>query len=82
MACVVTDKCVDCTTRDCLPVCPINCFFETDGKMLYASQDECFECLCCYMACPKEAIYIEAALPDDMKKWKEINAEMCRRPDA
>lgn len=75
MACVVTDKCFDCSFRDCIAVCPIDCMFaETDDGMVYVHPEECFECLCCYQACPREAIYPERSLPEDKRAWTEINA--------
>lgn len=73
MPCVVTDVCHHCKTRACLSVCPIDCFFETDGQMVFIDPVECFECLCCYLACPVEAIWPEKSLPDDKKDWAGIN---------
>jgi len=84
MPCVVTDVCLDCTRRDCLAVCPIDCIFDAeDGRRVVIHPDECFECLCCYLACPREgAIEAASALPPDKKEWEAINARISTAPGA
>ncbi len=83
MPCVVTEACIDCKERFCLAVCPIDCFFtDAEDRRVYVHQDECFECLCCYLECPLSAIFTEPALPPDKRHWIAINAEKSTAPDA
>jgi NAD-dependent dihydropyrimidine dehydrogenase PreA subunit len=82
MAHVVTGRCIDNGTRACVAVCPIGCFFETDGRMVYIDQAACIDCLCCYLACPVEAIFPESALPPELSEWKGVNVAMRVAPDA
>lgn len=74
MTFVVTDNCVDCRYTDCVSVCPVDCF-HGDATMLYIDPVECIDCGACVPECPVEAIYAEYDLPEDQKKWLEINAE-------
>lgn len=78
MTFVVTDNCQRCRFTDCVTVCPVDCF-HADDDMLYIDPDECIDCGACEPECPVEAIYEESDLPDDMKKWIEINAK--KAPD-
>ncbi len=81
--CVVTERCWDCKDRVCLAVCPIDCFFERgEGRRVYIHPDECFECLCCYVDCPREAIFPASALPPGSEAWVERNAQESQAPDA
>jgi ferredoxin len=78
MTFVVTDNCQRCRFTDCVTVCPVDCF-HADDDMLYIDPDECIDCGACEPECPVEAIYEESDLPDEMKKWIEINAQ--KAPD-
>ena len=48
--------------------------FNPDGKQLYIDPDECIDCGACEPECPVEAIFDEDDLPDEWKKYVEINA--------
>lgn len=74
MTFVVTDNCQRCRFTDCVTVCPVDCF-HADEDMLYIDPDECIDCGACEPECPVEAIYEESDLPEDKKKWIQINAE-------
>ena len=78
MTFVVTDNCQRCRFTDCVTVCPVDCF-HADEEMLYIDPDECIDCGACEPECPVEAIFEESDLPDDQKKWIEINAQ--KAPD-
>lgn len=83
MPIVIMDNCWDCETRDCVPVCPITCLFEGDGgRRVYAHPDECFECLCCYQACPREAALPECSVPAAKREWIARNRLFATAPDA
>jgi ferredoxin len=67
-----------CRFTDCVVVCPVDCF-HADDEMVYVDPDECIDCGACVPECPVEAIFPEDEVPEDQKKWIEINAE--KAPD-
>jgi len=46
--------------------------------MLVIDPDECIDCTLCEPECPVEAIFSEDELPDDQKKFLELNEELSR----
>lgn len=74
MTYVVTENCHMCRFTDCVVVCPVDCF-HADDEMVYVDPDECIDCGACVPECPVEAIFPEDEVPEDQKKWIEINAE-------
>ncbi len=74
MTFVVTGNCQRCRFTDCVAVCPVECF-HGDDDMLYIDPDECIDCGACVPECPVEAIYDETELPEELEKWKAINAK-------
>ena len=78
MTTVVTDNCNGCRFTDCVAVCPVECF-HYDDNMLYIDPDVCIDCSACIPECPVQAIFEEDDMPDDQRKWIEINAE--KAPD-
>ena len=70
MTYVVTPACINCKYKDCVNVCPVDCFYE--GKnMLAIKPDECIDCGVCEVECPAKAI-----VPDtepEGQKWLELN---------
>lgn len=74
---VVIDNCVDCKFTDCVLVCPVDCFYQTE-TMLVIDPEECIDCSACVAECPVEAIYAEDELPDDKQEWTEKNEELAR----
>lgn len=76
MPLVVTDQCANC--RDCLPACPVDCFFEdAAGSRVFINPSECIGCLCCYLICPHDAIYPQDKLPATAADALEVNAQAC-----
>ncbi len=75
MAFVVTDNCIRCKYTDCVEVCPVDCFYE-GPNFLVINPDECIDCALCEPECPVEAIFEEDDVPDNMKHFIEINAEL------
>lgn len=65
---VVAEPCVGCKYTDCVEVCPVNCFYETEDR-LYIHPDECIDCTACVPVCPVEAIFAEGDVPE---KWKSF----------
>jgi len=43
--------------------------------MLYINPDECVDCGACMPVCPEEAIYYEDDVPEDLKIYRDINAQ-------
>ncbi len=74
MTFVVTANCERCRFTDCVAVCPVECF-HGDDNMLYIDPDECIDCGACVPECPVEAIYDETELPEELSKWKQLNAD-------
>lgn len=77
MTYIVTGNCEDCKFTDCVEVCPVDCFYG-DDKMLYIHPDECIDCGACVPACPVEAIFPEADVPEAEEKWTQINYDKCQ----
>lgn len=74
MTTIVTDNCKNCRFTDCVTVCPVSCF-HYDEQMLYIDPDTCIDCSACIPECPVQAIYEYDDLPEDKRKWVDINAE-------
>ena len=55
MTYVVVDACIKCKYKDCIEVCPVDCFYEGEN-MLVIHPDECIDCGVCEPECPNEAI--------------------------
>jgi ferredoxin len=65
---VVIDACIGCRHKDCLDVCPVDCFHD-NGAMLVINPDECIDCGACVPVCPVDAIFEIEEVPDDKKIW-------------
>jgi ferredoxin len=75
MTFVVGENCVKCKLTDCVEVCPVDCFYE-GPNMLVIHPDECIDCALCEPECPVNAIFSEAALPDDQQEFLNLNREL------
>ena len=75
---VVTSNCVDCKFTDCVLVCPVDCFYETDNQLVI-DPDECIDCSACVAECPVEAIYAEDELPESEVSYLQINLDLCEQ---
>ena len=74
MTMVVTEPCIGCKDKACLPGCPVECFYE-DEDMVYIDPDDCIDCELCIAACPTEAIYHEDDVPQQWFGFIELNAK-------
>ncbi|PCJ62373.1 MAG: ferredoxin [Planctomycetota bacterium] len=70
MTFVVQEACVKCKYGDCVDVCPVTCFFETETQLVI-NPDECIDCNACVPACPVDAIVSEDEATQD---YIDINA--------
>ena len=77
MTFVVTQSCIRCKYTDCVEVCPVDCFHETDN-MLVIDPEECIDCHLCVPECPVDAIYPDDELPDDQRAFIDINAKLAK----
>ncbi len=78
MTFVVTEECIKCKLTDCVEVCPVDCFRE-GSNMLVIDPDECIDCTLCEPECPVEAISSEDDVPENMRQFIELNAELSRK---
>jgi len=77
MTYIVTRHCVDCKYTDCVSVCPVDAFHETD-RILLINPDTCVNCDACVPACPVEAIFAEENLPSEFEGYVALQTvEAC-----
>jgi len=74
MTYIITQSCVDILDKSCIDECPVDCIYE-GARMLYINPDECVDCGACEPACPEEAIYYEDDVPEDLRAYRDINAQ-------
>jgi ferredoxin len=77
MTYVVTENCIKCKYTDCVEVCPVDCFHE-GPNFLVIDPDECIDCTLCEPECPAEAIFAEDDLPDEMREYIALNADLAK----
>lgn len=86
MTYVITQPCIGTKDTSCVAVCPVECIhptkdepeFET-SEMLYIDPEVCIDCGACEPECPVEAIFEEEYVPEDQKKYIQINADWYKR---
>ena len=77
MTYVVTENCIKCKYTDCVDVCPVDCFHE-GPNFLVIDPDECIDCTLCVAECPAEAIFAEDDVPDQLRHFVALNAELVK----
>jgi ferredoxin len=75
---IVTEACIKCKYTDCVEVCPVDCFHE-GPNMLVIDPDECIDCTLCEPECPVEAIMSEDDVPDNLKDYIKLNADLSKK---
>ena len=76
MTYIIAEPCIDVVDTGCIDVCPMDCIHGTDNdKMLYIDPEECIDCGGCVPACPANAIFLEAEVPEQWKQYTQINAD-------
>ena len=76
MAYIITEPCIGTKDTACVDVCPVDCIHGgEDDSQLYINPNDCIDCTLCVDACPVTAIFAEEDLPDEWKKFTQINAE-------
>lgn len=76
MTYIVDDKCIKCKYGDCVPVCPVDCFYE-GANMLVINPEECIDCGVCVLECPVDAIKPDT--DPGMEKWVEFNQRYAKQ---
>jgi ferredoxin len=80
MAYVIAEPCIGVKDASCVEVCPVDCIHATDeDEMYYIDPNECIDCGVCVPECPVDAIFFEPDLPDEWKRFIQINADYFRR---
>lgn len=74
---IVTEACIKCKYTDCVEVCPVDCFHE-GPNMLVIDPDECIDCTLCEPECPVEAIMSEDDVPQELRHFINLNAELAK----
>jgi|TARA_B100001996_G_scaffold379225_1_gene364645 ferredoxin len=69
---VVTEACVMHKYQDCVAVCPVEAFKESENYLVI-DPDECIDCAACVPECPVDAIFADTDLPEDQEHWLEKN---------
>lgn len=72
MTYVIAEPCTDVKDRSCMQQCPVDCIYE-GARALYINPEECIECGACEPACPVEAVYLDADVPDELAPAAESN---------
>ena len=75
MTYVVTESCIACRFTDCVSVCPVNCF-KGGENFIVIDPDECIDCGVCIPECPVEAIYADTDLPEEQRRFLDINRQL------
>ncbi|HEY7909544.1 MAG: 4Fe-4S dicluster domain-containing protein [Thermomicrobiales bacterium] len=80
MAYIIAEPCIGVKDASCVEVCPVDCIHATDeDDMYYIDPNECIDCGVCAPECPVEAIFFEPDLPDEWKRFIQINADYFKK---
>ena len=75
MAYIVCEICINCKYKDCIEVCPADCFYEGENFMVI-NPDECIDCGLCEPECPIDAIFSEDEIPEGQRVFLELNRDL------
>ena len=83
MAHIIAQPCIGTKDTACVAVCPVDCIHPTPHEikdfeaepMLYIDPAICIDCGLCVDECPVNAIFLEDQLPEEYRKYIQINAE-------
>ena len=81
MAYVIAEPCIGCKDKSCVAVCPMDCIqegiVEHEGQVydqLFIDPQVCIECGLCEPECPVDAIFMEDEVPDQWRRFVQLNA--------
>ncbi len=79
---VIAEPCIGTKDTACVEVCPVDCIHPSSDEanykefdMLYIDSDSCIDCGLCIDECPVQAIFPEDDLPNEWKKYLQINED-------
>ena len=75
---VVAQPCHMCKFTECVAVCPVNCFLESD-TMLYIDPLACTDRAKCVAACPVDAIFPEANIPSKWNPYIKLTSDLASK---
>ena len=86
MAHVIAEPCIGTKDTACVEVCPVDCIHPkkdesgySDANQLYIDPDTCIDCGLCVDECPVHAIYPQEDLPEEWRKYIQINADFYKK---
>ena len=83
MTYVITEPCIGTKDASCVDVCPVDCIYTTeDSPQYFIDPDTCIDCAACETACPVSAIFFEDDVPDDWKRYIQINKDFFKNTPA
>jgi NAD-dependent dihydropyrimidine dehydrogenase PreA subunit len=73
---VIAEPCIGVKDKSCVAVCPVDCIHgNDDDDQLYIDPAECIDCGLCEPECPVDAIFMEDEVPEQWKRFIQINAD-------
>jgi len=86
MAHIIAEPCIGTKDAACVEVCPVDCIHPGKGEaahsgatQLYIDPDTCIDCGLCVDECPVHAIYPQEDLPEEWRKYIQINADFFKK---
>ena len=86
MAYIICEPCVDTKDTACVDVCPVDCIHPrkdeaefANAEQLFIDPDTCIDCGLCVDECPVKAIFTEDSVPEQWKKFVQINVEYYKK---
>lgn len=83
---VIAEPCIATKDTSCVDVCPVDCIHPTKNEptfektdQLYIDPDVCIDCGLCVDECPVRAIYPEEDLPEEWKKFVQLNVDFYKK---
>jgi len=74
MAYIITEPCIGVKDATCVDVCPVDCIHTTDdAEQYYIDPEVCIDCEACVFVCPVDAIFYEDDVPEEQKRFIEVN---------
>ncbi|MBM4110283.1 MAG: ferredoxin family protein [Phycisphaerae bacterium] len=79
---VIAEPCIATKDASCVEVCPVDCIHPTKASGSFAQATQlfidpatCIDCGLCVDECPVRAIFPQDDLPEEWKKYIQINAD-------
>ena len=86
MAHVIAEPCIGTKDTSCVDVCPVDCIHPAKGEgafesapQLFIDPDTCIDCGLCVYECPVQAIFPEEDLPEEWRKYIQINRDFYKQ---